>query len=129
MLNQEIMELIQRRRLQLLVNSCIYYEMNNSIISDEMWDKWARELVQLQTDYPEESKAVIWYNAFENWDASTGAFLPLKDEWVVAKAKQLLGYGGKPSNDIHIVEVPKARKTVQKQEVKKVQKPIKRKLF
>ena len=28
-----------------------------------------------------------------DWDASTGAFLPLKDEWVVKKAKLLLGRG------------------------------------
>lgn len=56
-----------------------------------MWDKWARELVQLQKDYPDISKKVIWYEAFKDWDASTGAFLPLKDEWVVRKAKYLLG--------------------------------------
>ena len=112
-MNQQIMELIQRRRLQVLVNSCIYYEFNNSIISDEMWDKWARELVQLQKDYPEESKQVIWYEAFKDWDASTGAFLPLKDGWVVAKAKQLLGRGISKAieekKDIKFVEIPEIK--------------------
>jgi len=87
---QEIADKIQRRRLQLLVHSCIYYEMDQNIISDKKWDEWARELVQLQKDYPDISEKVIWYEAFKDWDASTGAFLPLKDEWVINKAKYLL---------------------------------------
>ena len=89
-MNKKIQDLIQRRRLQLLVHSCIYYELDKNIVSDRQWDEWARELVQLQKDYPDESREVIWYDAFKDWDASTGAFLPLKDEWVVRKAKQLL---------------------------------------
>ena len=51
---------IKRRRLQLLVNSCIYYNMDNNIISDAQWDKWAKELVALQTFNPEISKQVDW---------------------------------------------------------------------
>jgi hypothetical protein len=33
-----------------------------------------------------------WSNteAFKDWDASTGAFLPLQDPWVIRKAQQLL---------------------------------------
>lgn len=94
-MNQKIKDLIQRRRLQLLVHSCIYYELDKNIVSDVTWDKWARELVQLQKDYPEESKAAIWYDAFEDWDASTGAFLPIKDPWVVKKARYLLSLQNK----------------------------------
>ena len=86
----KIADLIQRRRLQLLVHSCIYYEMDKNIIDDRQWDIWARELVQLQKDYPDISMNVIWYSAFKDWDASTGAFLPLKDPWVVKTAKFLL---------------------------------------
>ena len=85
-----IAEKIQQRRLQLLIHSCIYYEMNQNIISDKKWDEWARELKKLQEDYPDISRQVEWYTAFIDWDASTGAFLPLKDEWVVKKAKWLL---------------------------------------
>jgi len=91
-MNQKIKDLIQRRRLQMLVHSCIYYELNQNIIDDKTWDTWARELVQLQKDYPDESKEAVWYDAFEDWDASTGAFLPLKDEWVLRKSKQLLAW-------------------------------------
>lgn len=85
-----IAEKIQQRRLQLLVHSCIYYEMDRNIISDKKWDEWARELLSLQKEHPDISEQVIWYDAFKDWDASTGAFLPLKDAWVVKKAKSLL---------------------------------------
>lgn len=86
----KIAEKIQQRRLQLLIHSCIYYEMNQNLITDKKWDEWARELKKLQEDYPDISRRVEWYAAFVDWDASTGVFLPLKDEWVVNKAKWLL---------------------------------------
>ena len=85
----EIAELIQQRRLQMLVHSCIYYKLNTNIVSDRQWDIWAKDLKQLQHDYPEISRQVIWYEAFKDWDASTGAFLPLDDEWVIQKAMKL----------------------------------------
>ena len=86
----KIAEKIQQRRLQMLIHSCIYYEMDQNIISDRQWDIWAKELRQLQNDYPDISRRVEWYTDFKDWDASTGAFLPLKDKWVVRKAKWLL---------------------------------------
>src|SRR5574344_1857292 len=88
----KIAELIQRRRLQMLVHSCIYYKLDGNIIQDRQWDMWAKELVKLQEENPEISQKVIWYEAFKDWDASTGAFLPLDDEWVIKKAKQLLKF-------------------------------------
>ena len=87
----EIAELIQQRRLQLLVHSCIYYELDTNLISDRQWDEWARELVTLQKKYPHISAQVVWAKEFDGWDASTGAFLPLKDEWVMRKAIKLAG--------------------------------------
>lgn len=86
----KIYELIQQRRLQLLVHSRIYYVLNNNIISDKQFDEFAKELVQLQKDYPQISKDVIFYDAFKNWDGTTGFDLPLEDQWVVQKANQLL---------------------------------------
>lgn len=95
---------IQKLRLQMLVHSCLYYEMDTNIITDKQWDSWAKELYRLQTENPKISEQVMWYEAFKDWDASTGAFLPLKDPWVINKAKRLL----------HIRSVP-----VKKPEVKK----------
>ena len=86
----KIAETIQQRRYQLLIHSCIYYELNQNLISDKKWDEWARELRDLQNKYPDISKRVTLYEAFKDWDASTGAFLPIKQEWVVCRAKQLL---------------------------------------
>ena len=94
----KIAELIQQRRLQMLIHSCLYYEMDTNLISDRTWDMWAKELRQLQSDYPNISQQVEWYEAFKDWDASTGAFLPLKDEWVVNKARQVMG--ARPVNKV-----------------------------
>ena len=84
-----IAELIQRRRLQLLVHSCLYYDMNTNIITDRQFDEWGYELVELQKKYPDIAKRICFTEAFKDWDASTGAFLPLKNKWVIRKAKQL----------------------------------------
>ena len=85
----QIAEKIQQRRYQMLIHSCLYYHLNQNIISDKQWDEWARELRDLQNKYPDISSKVTLYEEFKDWDASTGAFLPLKDEWVVRKARQL----------------------------------------
>ncbi len=81
----------------MLVHSCLYYEMDQNLISDKKWDEWARELVKLQADNPDISEKVDWYDAFKDWDASTGAFLPLKDPWVIKTAKRLASRGYKKS--------------------------------
>ena len=86
----DIREKIKQRRLQLLVHSCIYYKLDRTIISDETWNKWSEELKQLQLKYPDYSREVEWYDAFKDWDGSTGAFLPIDDEWVLNKAHKLL---------------------------------------
>ena len=56
MTSEEIAELITRRRRQLLVHSIIYYHMNDNLITDDQWAKWAIELEELQRDYPEIAK-------------------------------------------------------------------------
>jgi hypothetical protein len=83
-------QLIQRRRLQMLVHSCIYYDMDANLITDKQFDEWGKELVKLQSEYPEIASRVCYAKAFKDWDASTGAFLPLQDPWVIRKAQQLL---------------------------------------
>ena len=88
-----IAEKIQQRRLQILVHSCIYYELNTSIITDQQWDTWAKELVSLQKQYPKIAEQVIWQDAFKDFDGSTGFNLPVKDAWVMRKAAQLAKRG------------------------------------
>ena len=87
--NGSVLELIQRRRLQLLVHSCIYYEYNESL-SDEQWKDWAIELETLQKEFTQESERAPWYEVFKGFDHSTGYHLPTKDPWVMGTARWLL---------------------------------------
>lgn len=96
----EIADRIQKLRLCLLVHSCIYYNLNCDIVTDSRWDEWARELVKLQKDNAAVSEKVRYYEAFRDWDASTGAFLPINEPWVMNKAKYLLRISGTVSDII-----------------------------
>ena len=86
----KIAEKIQQRRLQMLVHSYIYYDLNNNIVSDSKWAEWANELKDLQETYPEIAKTVPYGQGFEDWDASTGAFLPYSCPRIVGIANHLL---------------------------------------
>ena len=121
----KIAELILRRRLQLLVHSYIYYERDDNIVSDQQWSTWAVELVQLQKKYPEIAEQVEWADAFEDWDASTGAFLPLKHPTVVRIGNYLLAMHKGPKGESNVsvkkktstptpTPAPKAKKTARK---------------
>ena len=89
----EISELIQRRRLQILVHSYLYYELNTNIISDSQFNEWAKELVQLQHKYPKVASQVIYAKEFSDFDGSTGFDLP-KNEQVIRIANRLLSIKG-----------------------------------
>lgn len=89
---EEIRELINRRRRQILVHSIIYYRMNENLIIDDQWSEWALELETLQNKYPEIAKTCVFADAFSNFDHSTGCNLPLDDPWGNRKAAQLLGF-------------------------------------
>ena len=90
----KVYELIQRRRLQILVWSRMYYKLDTSVVSDSKFDKVGHELVKLQHDYPEISKMVAYAEEFADWDASSGFNLPLQDPWVCQKTEQLLKWRG-----------------------------------
>lgn len=98
MMKQTIEHKIKQRRLQLLIHSCIYYELNDSIISDATWSKWARELVELQKKYPEESSHTTLFLEFKDFDGSTGMNLPITKPEVISKAKYLLNI--RDSNEV-----------------------------
>ena len=87
---EKIRELINRRRRQILVHSIIYYRLNESLISDDIWSELALELENLQNKYPEIAATCVYADAFLNFDHSTGCNLPLDDPWGLAKARQLL---------------------------------------
>lgn len=88
--DKKIKELINRRRRQILVHSCLYYRMNTSLISDQAFDKWSYELVDLQRKHPEIAAQCIYAKTFETFDGSTGFDLPLENVKVVKTAEYLL---------------------------------------
>lgn len=91
----QIAELIQRRRLQLLVHSCIYYAYNGNLVTDDTWTKWALELERLQAQYPEIASKVRWAEVFKVFNHSTGYNLPFEEIGIRSKAIQLLRYSEK----------------------------------
>ena len=92
-LNEDIVCLIRRRWLQIWIHSFIYYKMGTSIISDTMWDKWARELVDLKAKYPNEAKSIKHYDIFADFDGSTGFIIASKaTPNLIKKAIQLVEY-------------------------------------
>lgn len=87
---KSIAELLNRRRRQILVHSVIYYKMNDNLISDSTWSRWATELEELQAKYPNIAAKVPYAEEFREFDHSTGMNLPLDDSWAINKARQLL---------------------------------------
>jgi len=86
-------ELIRRRRAQMLIHSCLYYELNESIVSDHQWQAWADELAELQQNHPDKCVIGFYDEEFKDWDGSSGYHLPLRDPWVFGKAQQISALG------------------------------------
>lgn len=80
-------EKIRQRRAQILIHSFLYYVMDSPIVSDDIWQKWAEELRDLQKEFP---VAIDFYDKeFADWTGDTGMHLP-QDGWVREKALRLL---------------------------------------
>lgn len=92
---QTVAEKIKQRRRQMLVHSYLYYEKDTNIVSDAQWIKWAKELEQLQTRYPDVAKEVECAEQFADWDGSSGAHL-VYDNQIIAVAERLLAIEQKP---------------------------------
>lgn len=86
----EVRSLILRRRLQLLVHSYIYYDLNQNLVSDDTWSSWARELVELQEKYPNIARRVDYHEGFIGFDGSTGFDLPYRQPEIMNKANWLV---------------------------------------
>lgn len=87
---QTIKEKIRQRRAQMLVHSCAYYELDDQMVDDHTWQRWADELTKLQNEHPEDCKIGFFDDEFSNWDGSSGYHLPHRHPWVYAKTSALL---------------------------------------
>lgn len=83
-------EFIHRRRLQIVIHSCIYYRFDQNLISDHQWAEWAKELVKAQEMFPKIAEKQLWANEFADFDGSTGYHLPINESGVVQRALKLL---------------------------------------
>lgn len=85
---QTVREKIRQRRAQMLVHSFIYYDLDDSAVSDHQWQAWADELRELQSQFGE----VIGYydEDFKGWTGDTGCHLPLREPQIMAIAHRLL---------------------------------------
>ncbi|MGJ0846503.1 DNA ligase LigA-related protein [Tissierella praeacuta] len=90
---KEIKALIEKRRRQIIIHSCIYYVYGKALITDTQFDKWAYELVDLQKKYP--NIGGDWAFEFRGFDGTTGFHLNLHNEWVMGKAQILIEYAEK----------------------------------
>ena len=90
--NQTIKERIRNLRAKMLVHSYIYYELNDSIVSDDTWQKWANELAEIQNNNPSECKIDFYDWEFVGWDGTTGHHLPYKTPWSRAVCDRILKY-------------------------------------
>ena len=102
-------DLIQRRRHQLLVHSCIYYHLNQNLVSDQQWDSWAKELVELQKKYPKIAERVDYHEAFKDFDGTTGFDLPFTRPEIINKANWLILNQGRFKNEKEITIINKHR--------------------
>lgn len=80
--------IIARRRRQILVHSVLYYALDAPVISDHLFDRWCKDLVQLQAAYPTSAAQAPHAEAFADFTGSTGFDLPLEDPDAVARAME-----------------------------------------
>lgn len=99
----EIKTKIRQRRAQMLIHSCIYYELNDNIVSDHRWQSWADELEVLQRDNPNCCNIDFFDREFLNWDGATGNHLPHRHPWVLNKANYIIELHRKLYGPDHIV--------------------------
>ncbi len=86
-------ERVRQLRLALLVHSYLYYQLDETLISDHQWQALADELVVRQKTF---TRHINCYDeAFKDWNASTGFHLPV-DDWVRNKGAYLLRIAGRP---------------------------------
>ena len=93
-MNQEVLVLINRRQRQILVHSCLYYQFNENLIQDHVYDAWSKELAELIRDYKDEFRESVYYTAFIGYDGCSGFDLPFSDPRIVGVAESLLHRGG-----------------------------------
>ena len=78
---------MQHLRRLMLVHCCIYYRLNDNLVSDHQWYEWSKELADLQSTHGE---TIGFYDElFRKWEGSSGYHLTY-DADVIRVAHRLL---------------------------------------
>lgn len=91
-MDNKILELISRRRRQILVLSFLYYQLNESLIDDYTFDTWSKELVNLQSRYSTEAMKSVYAKEFKDFDGSSGYDLPYSRMEIQTVGHRLLNF-------------------------------------
>jgi len=87
--DEQAFELINRREMQMLVHSYIYYKLNDSMWTDKEFDGRARELARLLIKYPKIANQMVWNTHFIGWDGTTGFNLPFEHPDVIRVSENM----------------------------------------
>ena len=82
---QDKIEMLER---WILFHAYYYYQMNDNVVEDYVYDKNAHLLSDMIKKYPVEAKKSRYYKLFDNYDGSTGMDLPKRLE--LKENKELL---------------------------------------
>ncbi|PFW43756.1 DNA ligase LigA-related protein [Priestia megaterium] len=97
-MRNEVVELIERKRRQVLVHSFLYYQLNENIISDFIFDDWCKHLVELTNTFPKEAQAAAFHKEFEGFDGSSGYDLPFHYPEIQNAGHRILAHRDKVKN-------------------------------
>lgn len=90
-----LIQKINQRRRQILVHSCLYYQLNDNLISDFQYDKFARELAKLQIENKDILSKCVYNEYFKDFGLDgcySGFNLPHSRPEIVRAAERLLWY-------------------------------------
>lgn len=85
-----VVDLMARRRRQMLVHCFIYYHLDSNVVSDHSWMAWAQELAALQVKHGH--RINFYDHAFKDWDGSSGFHLGKDDPDVARVAQRTLDH-------------------------------------
>lgn len=86
------LEWINRRQRQLLVHSFLYYQLNENIINDHIFDLWSKELAAAKLEHPELFNQSVYAAGFKEFDGSSGYDLPFHLPEIQNAGYRLLNY-------------------------------------
>lgn len=90
-----LIQKVNQRRRQILVHSCLYYQLNDNLISDFQYDKFARELAKLQIENKDILSKCVYNEYFKDFGLDgcySGFNLPHNRPEIVRAAERLLWY-------------------------------------